>query len=151
MGPEHVFYVWFDALLNYYTALAFAHDGQDETDGFWPADFHVMGKDILKFHAVFWPAMLLAADIPLPEHLFIHGFLLMKDASGEEHKMSKSLGNVLDPFEVMDQFGTDALRYYLLPRGLLRARRLGRRPRSASATRPSSPTSTATSPAARST
>ena len=110
--PEHVFYVWFDALLNYYTALSFAHDGKDETDTFWPADFHVIGKDILKFHAVFWPAMLLAADIPLPEHLFIHGFLLMKDASGEEHKMSKSLGNVLDPFEVMDQFGTDALRYY---------------------------------------
>ena len=110
--PEHVFYVWFDALLNYYTALSFAHDGADETDTFWPADFHVIGKDILKFHAVFWPAMLLAAGIPLPEHLFIHGFLLMKDASGEEHKMSKSLGNVLDPFEVMDQFGTDALRYY---------------------------------------
>jgi methionyl-tRNA synthetase len=110
--PEHVFYVWFDALLNYYTALSFAHDGTDETSKFWPADFHVIGKDILKFHAVFWPAMLLAAGIPLPEHLFIHGFLLMKDASGEEHKMSKSLGNVLDPFEVMDQFGTDALRYY---------------------------------------
>ena len=110
--PEHVFYVWFDALLNYYTALSFAHDGTDETETFWPADFHVIGKDILKFHAVFWPAMLLAAGIPLPEHLFIHGFLLMKDASGEEHKMSKSLGNVLDPFEVMDQFGTDALRYY---------------------------------------
>src|SRR5215217_7825240 len=110
--PEDVFYVWFDALLNYYTALAFARDGEDLTGTFWPADFHVMGKDILKFHAVFWPAMLLAADLPLPDHLFIHGFLLMKDASGEEHKMSKSLGNVLDPFEVMDTFGTDALRYY---------------------------------------
>ena len=110
--PEHVFYVWFDALLNYYTALSFARDGEDLTETFWPADFHVIGKDILKFHAVFWPAMLLAADLPLPEHLFIHGFLLMKDASGEEHKMSKSLGNVLDPFAVMDQFGTDALRYY---------------------------------------
>jgi methionyl-tRNA synthetase len=110
--PEHVFYVWFDALLNYYTALSFARDGDDLTETFWPADFHVIGKDILKFHAVFWPAMLLAADLPLPKHLFIHGFLLMKDASGEEHKMSKSLGNVLDPFEVMDQFGTDALRYY---------------------------------------
>jgi methionyl-tRNA synthetase len=110
--PEHVFYVWFDALLNYYTALSFARDGEDLTDTFWPADFHVIGKDILKFHAVFWPAMLLAADLPLPKHLFIHGFVLMKDASGEEHKMSKSLGNVLDPFEIMDQFGTDALRYY---------------------------------------
>ena len=71
-----------------------------------------MGKDILKFHAVFWPAMLLAAGLELPRHLFIHGFLLMKDAAGEEHKMSKSLGNVLDPFEVMDHFGTDALRFY---------------------------------------
>src|SRR5215213_8419362 len=76
--PEHVFYVWFDALLNYYTALSFARDGEDLTQAFWPADFHVMGKDILKFHAVFWPAMLLAADLPLPRHLFIHGFLLMK-------------------------------------------------------------------------
>jgi methionyl-tRNA synthetase len=108
----HVFYVWFDALLNYYTALSFARDGQDLTDTFWPADFHVMGKDILKFHAVFWPAMLMAAELPLPAHLFIHGYLLMRDASGAETKMSKSLGNVLDPFEVMDRFGTDALRYY---------------------------------------
>jgi methionyl-tRNA synthetase len=109
---DHVFYVWFDALLNYYTALSFARDGQDLTGTFWPATYHVMAKDILKFHAVFWPAMLMAADIPLPEHLFIHGYLLMRDSSGAESKMSKSLGNVLDPFEVMDRFGTDALRYY---------------------------------------
>src|SRR3954451_8685671 len=109
---DHVFYVWFDALLNYYTALGFARDGEDLTSTFWPATFHVMAKDILKFHSVFWPAMLMAAELPLPEHLFIHGYLLMKDASGEEHKMSKSLGNVLDPFEVMDTFGTDALRFY---------------------------------------
>src|SRR4051812_39135624 len=109
---EHVFYVWFDALLNYYTALGFARDGEDLTEKFWPASFHILGKDILKFHAVIWPAMLLAAGLELPEHLFIHGYLLMKDASGEEHKMSKSLGNVLDPFEVMERFGTDALRYY---------------------------------------
>src|SRR6476661_311026 len=105
--PTHVFYVWFDALLNYYTALSFARDGEDLTDTFWPADFHVMAKDILKFHAVIWPAMLLAAGIELPRHLFIHGYLLM-----DEHKMSKSLGNVLDPFEIIDRFGTDALRYY---------------------------------------
>ena len=110
--PEHVFYVWFDALLNYVTALGFAHDGKDETAEFWPATYHVMAKDILKFHAVIWPALLLAAGLELPRHLFIHGYLLMKDASGEEHKMSKSLGNVLDPFAVMDTFGTDALRYY---------------------------------------
>ena len=109
---DHVFYVWFDALLNYYTALGFARDGEDLTPTFWPTTYHVMAKDILKFHAVFWPAMLMAAEIELPEHLFIHGYLLMKDASGSEHKMSKSLGNVLDPFEVMDTFGTDALRYY---------------------------------------
>src|SRR3954465_14713568 len=108
---DHVFYVWFDALLNYYTALSFARDGEDLTEKFWPA-FHIIGKDILKFHTVFWPAMLMAAGIELPREIFIHGFLLMKDASGEEHKMSKSLGNVLDPFEVMDRFGTDALRYY---------------------------------------
>jgi methionyl-tRNA synthetase len=110
--PGHVFYVWFDALLNYYTALSFARDGEDLTDRFWPADFHILGKDILKFHAVFWPAMLLAADIPLPRRELIHGYLLMRDAEGVETKMSKSLGNVLDPFAVMETFGTDALRYY---------------------------------------
>ena len=106
---SHVFYVWFDALLNYYTALGYARDGEDLTDEFWPATYHLIGKDILKFHAVFWPAMLMAADLPLPEHLFVHGFLLM---DGE--KMSKSLGNVLDPFAIMDTFGTDALRFYCL-------------------------------------
>ena len=111
--PDQVFYVWFDALLNYVTALAFARDGEDLTDEFWPATFHLVGKDILKFHTIYWPAMLLAAGLPVPEHVFVHGFLLMRDASGDEHKMSKSLGNVLDPFEVMDTFGTDALRYYL--------------------------------------
>ena len=109
--PDHVFYVWFDALLNYYTALSFADPDQDLTEKFWPA-FHIIGKDILKFHAVFWPAMLMAAGVELPREIYIHGYLLMKDASGAEHKMSKSLGNVLDPFEVMDRFGTDALRYY---------------------------------------
>src|SRR3954454_12825859 len=109
--PDHVFYVWFDALLNYYTALSFARDGEDLTDRFWPA-LHLIGKDILKFHTVFWPAMLMAAEIELPREVFIHGYLLMRDASGAEHKMSKSLGNVLDPFAVMDRFGTDALRYY---------------------------------------
>jgi methionyl-tRNA synthetase len=107
--PSHVFYVWFDALLNYYTALGFARDGEDLTDRFWPATYHVIGKDILRFHTVFWPAMLMAADLPVPEHVFVHGYLLM---DGE--KMSKSLGNVLDPFEIIDRFGTDALRYYVL-------------------------------------
>ncbi|MEA2391767.1 MAG: methionyl-tRNA synthetase, partial [Solirubrobacteraceae bacterium] len=105
--PDQVFYVWFDALLNYVTALGFARPGEDLTDTFWPASFHLIAKDILKFHAVIWPALLLAAGLELPRHLFIHGYLLMSDK-----KMSKSLGNVLDPFEVMDRFGTDALRYY---------------------------------------
>lgn len=105
--PAHVFYVWFDALLNYYTALSFAREGEDLTDRFWPADFHLIGKDILKFHAVFWPAMLMAAGIELPRHEVVHGYLLL---DGE--KMSKSLGNVLDPFDVIDRFGTDALRFY---------------------------------------
>ncbi len=104
---DHVFYVWFDALLNYVTALRFADPDRDLSDTFWPATFHVIGKDILKFHCVFWPALLLAAGIELPKHVFVHGFLLMN-----EHKMSKSLGNVLDPFTIIDRFGTDALRYY---------------------------------------
>jgi len=108
--PSHVFYVWFDALLNYYTALSYAEPGTDLTDRFWPATFHIIGKDILKFHTVFWPAILLAAGIEVPEHVFVHGFLLGADG----RKMSKSLGNVLDPFEVIEQFGTDALRFYLM-------------------------------------
>ncbi|MDX6657963.1 MAG: methionyl-tRNA synthetase [Solirubrobacteraceae bacterium] len=107
--PSHVFYVWFDALLNYYTALGYARDGDDLTDRFWPANYHVIGKDILKFHTVFWPAVLMAADLPVPQRVFVHGFLL----GGDGRKMSKSLGNVLDPFEAMDSYGVDALRYYL--------------------------------------
>jgi methionyl-tRNA synthetase len=107
--PEQVVYVWVDALLNYYSALSYAREGEDLTDRFWPASLHVIAKDILKFHAVFWPAILMAADLAVPQRVFIHGYLLM-----DEHKMSKSLGNVLDPFEVMDVYGTDALRYYLL-------------------------------------
>jgi methionyl-tRNA synthetase len=121
--PEHVFYVWFDALLNYYSALSYApapgggsqSDGVTLTDtpaparGFWPPDVHLIAKDILRFHTVYWPALLMAADIELPRRVFVHGYLLM---DGE--KMSKSLGNVLDPFEVIDRFGSDALRFYLL-------------------------------------
>jgi methionyl-tRNA synthetase len=136
--PEHVFYVWFDALLNYYSALSYAPapatgesaaepgaadpqagdggavDGQgggdrDLTATFWPADVHLIAKDILRFHTVYWPALLMAAEIELPLRVFVHGYLLM---DGE--KMSKSLGNVLDPFAVIDRFGSDALRFYLL-------------------------------------
>jgi methionyl-tRNA synthetase len=125
---EHVFYVWFDALLNYYSALSYApvpatvraswslpraREGQPDrdilTDTFWPADVHLIAKDILRFHAVYWPALLMAAGIELPRRVFVHGYLLM---DGE--KMSKSLGNVLDPFEVIERFGADALRFYLL-------------------------------------
>jgi methionyl-tRNA synthetase len=113
---EHVFYVWFDALLNYYSALSYAPAPAgfppgtgDLTPLLWPATYHLIAKDILRFHTVFWPALLMAADIELPRHVFVHGYLLM---DGE--KMSKSLGNVLDPFVVIDRFGADALRFYLL-------------------------------------
>jgi methionyl-tRNA synthetase len=106
---DHVFYVWFDALLNYYTALSFAREDEDLTARFWPAVRHVMAKDILKFHAVFWPALLMAADIELPQGEFIHGYLLTKDA-----KMSKSAGNVIDPFAVIEDYGVDALRFYAM-------------------------------------
>jgi methionyl-tRNA synthetase len=113
--PEHVFYVWFDALLNYYSALSYAPapegvaSGSDLTATFWPASYHLIAKDILRFHTVYWPALLMAADLELPEHIFVHGYLLM-----EGEKMSKSLGNVLDPFAVIERFGADALRFYLM-------------------------------------
>ena len=105
--PEQRMYVWFEALLNYVTALGFAREGEDLTTRYWPADMHVMAKDILKFHAVIWPALLWAADLEPPRRMAIHGFLLMG-----EKKMSKSLGNVLDPFEAIERFGADALRFY---------------------------------------
>src|SRR3954467_91126 len=105
--PSQVFYVWFDALLNYYTALTYAPGASVEK--FWPPRVQLLAKDILKFHAVIWPALLMAAELPLPKQLYIHGYLLM-----DEHKMSKSLGNVIDPFEVIDKFGTAALRFYLM-------------------------------------
>jgi methionyl-tRNA synthetase len=105
--PSQRMYVWFDALLNYVTALAFARDGEDLTARYWPADLQVMAKDILRFHAVIWPALLKAADMEYPRRLAIHGFLLMG-----EKKMSKSLGNVIDPVQVVEQFGADALRHY---------------------------------------
>jgi methionyl-tRNA synthetase len=105
--PSQVFYVWFDALLNYYTALTYAPGASLEK--FWPPTVQLLAKDILKFHAVIWPALLMAAEVPLPKQLYIHGYLLM-----DEHKMSKSLGNVIDPFEVIEKFGTDPLRFYLM-------------------------------------
>ena len=104
--PGQVMYVWFDALLNYVTALSYAREGEDLTDRFWPAN-HVIAKDILKFHTVYWPAFLMAAGIEVPRLVYVHGYLLMG-----EKKMSKSLGNVLDPIEVIARFGADALRFY---------------------------------------
>ena len=104
--PSQVMYVWFDALLNYYTALSYAREGEDLTDAFWPAT-HILAKDILKFHSIYWPAFLMAAGLEPPRRMFIHGYLLMG-----ERKMSKSLGNVLDPVQVIERFGADALRFY---------------------------------------
>jgi methionyl-tRNA synthetase len=106
---SQVIYVWIDALLNYYTALSYAREGEDLTDRFWPATVHLIGKDILKFHAVIWPAMLMAAGIEVPRRVAIHGYLLLG-----EHKMSKSLGNVIEPFQVAELYGADALRFYVL-------------------------------------
>jgi methionyl-tRNA synthetase len=106
---SQVVYVWIDALLNYYSALRYAREGEDLTERFWPASVHLIAKDILKFHAVIWPAMLMAAELEVPERVGIHGYLLMG-----EHKMSKSLGNVIDPFQVVDLYGADALRFYAI-------------------------------------
>ena len=105
---EQIMYVWFDALSNYITALDFAKEGK-KYKKYWPADSHIIGKGIIRFHAVYWPAMLLSAGIPLPKELFIHGYINI--AGG---KMSKSLGNVIDPFELIKKYGVEPARYYLL-------------------------------------
>jgi methionyl-tRNA synthetase len=106
--PKHVIYVWFDALLNYITGIGYPDS--ENYQKFWPADVHVIGKDILWFHTVIWPTILMAIDVPLPKCVYVHGFI--NDANGE--KMSKSKGNVIDPVELIDSYGVDALRYYLL-------------------------------------
>ncbi len=106
---EQVIYVWVDALINYLSALTYARPGEDLTEAFWPVVHHFLAKDILKFHAVIWPALLMSAGYDVPAGEFIHGYLLM---GGE--KMSKTRGNVLDPFAVMERYGIDPLRYYLL-------------------------------------
>ena len=108
-APEQTCYVWFDALLNYRSAMSYARPGEDLAPRYWPPRWQLLAKDILKFHAVIWPAMLIGAEMDLPERLMIHGYLTVRDA-----KMSKSVGNVLDPFAVIDAYGVDALRYYLL-------------------------------------
>jgi methionyl-tRNA synthetase len=110
--PRHVIYVWFDALINYISAVGFGDPepaGKDLLARYWPADLHVIGKDITRFHCIFWPAMLMSAGLPLPRKVLGHGWVTFR---GE--KMSKSLGNILDPLELVDQVGPDALRYYLL-------------------------------------
>ncbi len=110
-SPGHVMYVWVDALTNYLTGTGYPNTGSDDANlaRFWPADLHLIGKDIVRFHAVFWPAFLMSANIPLPKSVFGHGFLLTR---GE--KMSKSVGNVVDPMVLADAFGVDALRYFFL-------------------------------------
>lgn len=111
--PGHVVYVWFDALVNYVSSLHFGKPGSDaEMAQWWPASLHVIGKDITRFHCVIWPAMLLSVGLPFPKTVFGHGFVYLK---GE--KMSKSLGNIVTPLDVVDRFGADALRYYLLREG----------------------------------
>ncbi|SEM60275.1 methionyl-tRNA synthetase [Sphingomonas gellani] len=108
-SPGHVMYVWVDALTNYLTGTGYP-DRDADNARFWPADLHLIGKDIVRFHAVYWPAFLMSAGIPLPKSVFGHGFLLTR--GGE--KMSKSLGNVVDPMDLADSFGVDALRYFFL-------------------------------------
>jgi methionyl-tRNA synthetase len=107
-SPGHVMYVWVDALTTYMTGVGFPDRGGDWAR-YWPADVHLIGKDIVRFHAVYWPAFLMSAELPVPKQIFAHGFLL---ARGE--KMSKSLGNVVDPMDLAERFGVDALRYFLL-------------------------------------
>ncbi|MEQ2529040.1 methionine--tRNA ligase [Bacillaceae bacterium CLA-AA-H227] len=108
-NPKHVIYVWIDALSNYITALGYGTDNDSKYQKFWPADVHLVGKEIVRFHTIYWPIMLMALELPLPKKVFAHGWLLMKDG-----KMSKSKGNVVDPVTLIDRYGLDALRYYLL-------------------------------------
>ena len=107
--PKHVIYVWIDALSNYITALGYGSEDDSNYLKYWPADVHLVGKEIVRFHTIYWPIMLMALDLPLPKKVFAHGWLLMKDG-----KMSKSKGNVVDPVTLIDRYGLDSLRYYLL-------------------------------------
>ena len=107
--PGHVVYVWIDALFNYMTALGFENDKYHDLEEFWPADVHFVGKEIVRFHSIIWPAMLMSLDLPLPKKVFGHGWLLLDGG-----KMSKSKGNVVDPYILAERFGVDALRFFLL-------------------------------------
>ena len=106
---NHVVYVWIDALSNYISALGYENNAHDEFEKFWPADVHMVAKDIMRFHAIIWPAMLMALDLPLPKHLAVHGWITFNG-----QKMSKSLGNVVDPFVLGERYGADAIRYLIL-------------------------------------
>ena len=106
---KHVVYVWIDALSNYITALGYGQDNKELYEKYWPADVHLIGKDILRFHTIYWPIMLMALDLPLPKQVFGHGWLLVDGG-----KMSKSKGNVVDPVVLVNEFGVDPVRYYLL-------------------------------------
>ncbi|MCI5751305.1 MAG: methionine--tRNA ligase [Oscillospiraceae bacterium] len=106
---KHVVYVWIDALSNYISALGYMNEKYDDFDKFWPADVHMVAKDIMRFHAIIWPAMLMALDLPLPKHLAVHGWITF---NGE--KMSKSLGNVVDPIVLSERYGADTIRYHIL-------------------------------------
>jgi methionyl-tRNA synthetase len=108
-NPKHVIYVWVDALTNYITALGYGSENEEKFKKYWPADVHLMSKEIVRFHTIYWPIILMALDLPLPKKVFAHGWILMKDG-----KMSKSKGNVIDPVRLIDRYGLDALRYYLL-------------------------------------
>lgn len=109
INPDHVIYVWLDALTNYITALGYGSEDDSLFKKFWPADVHLIGKDITRFHTVYWPAFLMSLDVPLPEKVYCHGWVLL-----EGGKMSKSKGNVVDPVKLAQRYGVDALRYYLL-------------------------------------
>ncbi|TDM12335.1 methionine--tRNA ligase [Macrococcus bovicus] len=108
-NPKHVVYVWIDALTNYISALGYLTDDDTLFRKYWPADIHLMAKEIVRFHTIIWPVLLMALDLPLPKRVFAHGWILMKDG-----KMSKSKGNVVDPHVLIDRYGLDAVRYYLL-------------------------------------
>lgn len=107
--PEHIIYVWVDALTNYITALGYGSDNEELFEKYWPCDLHLMGKEIVRFHSIIWPAILMALDLPLPKKVYGHGWLML---NGD--KMSKSKGNVVDPLILSDRYGVDAVRYYLL-------------------------------------
>ena len=109
---DYVTYVWFDALLNYITGLDYLNDGENKR--FWPANYHFIAKDILRHHAVYWPIMLKALEIEIPKRIYSHGWWMIEKDDGQEDKMSKSKGNVVNPFDVVEEFGVDAFRYFLL-------------------------------------